>query len=184
MLKMGERIKRRRESLNIQVNDLAKTIGVTSSLISQIEKAKAFPSIFSLKKIADALKISVGSLIGEDETFSKNPFVKFKDKRLVQANDAGTTLFLLSNHEQYKLMEPHLLVFPPMADSNGLINIKEGQSFFYIQNGTFRIDLNAEHFELKTGDSFYLNSGLQCILTNISKLEAKLLWILSNPAHN
>ena len=55
MYKLGERVKKRRETLNIQTNDLAFLIGVTPSLISQIERAKAFPSILTLKKIADAL---------------------------------------------------------------------------------------------------------------------------------
>jgi predicted transcriptional regulator len=75
---MGEQIKQRRESLNIQTTELARLIGVTSSLISQIEKAKAFPTVFALKKkFADALLTTVGKLIGEKETLSKNAMMRF-----------------------------------------------------------------------------------------------------------
>ena len=66
MHRMGERIRARRENLGIQVNDLAGMIGVTPSLVSQIERAKAFPSILTLKKISDALQTTVGELIGEN----------------------------------------------------------------------------------------------------------------------
>jgi len=182
MLKMGERIKRRRESLNIQTNELAKSIGLTSSLISQIEKAKAFPSVFSLKKIADALQTTVGDLIGENDTYSKNPVVKFEDKKFVQANDEGTAIYLLSNHEQQKLMEPHLLVFPPLSDSKGLINHIPGQIYYYVINGCFSVDLNSDQFTLNTGDSLYLNSTSLHSIVNTSTAEAMLICISANPS--
>ncbi|PKM62453.1 MAG: hypothetical protein CVU97_05325 [Firmicutes bacterium HGW-Firmicutes-21] len=184
MLKVGERIKKRREALNFQLIDLARMTGVTPSLISQIEKAKAFPSIFSLKKIADALQISVGSLIGEDETFSKNPVVKFDDKKFVQDNEDGTSLYLLSNHDQHKLMEPHLIFFPPKASSIGLINTNIGQSYYYVVKGDFTIEINSGHFGLQTGDSFYLNSAANNNIVNNSDSEGTLLWISANTANN
>ena len=67
MDKMGKRIKAKREELGLQMKELSIKIGVTSSLISQIEKGKAFPSIVTLKKVAEALSTTVGELIGENE---------------------------------------------------------------------------------------------------------------------
>lgn len=180
MLRLGERIRNRRESLNIQINSLANSIGVTPSLISQIERAKAFPSIITLKKIADALQTTVGALIGENETYSKNPIVKFEEKKIVQTNEEGTTLYLLSNHDQQKLMEPYLLAFKPKSSSDNLISQAPGQSFYYALNGSFRIEINAENFQLSKGDSFYLNSGIKHTIFNTGKSEASLLWISTN----
>jgi transcriptional regulator with XRE-family HTH domain len=181
MYKLGERVKKRRETLNIQTNDLAFLTGVTPSLISQIERAKAFPSIVTLKKIADALQTTVGHLIGENDTFNKNPLVRADDKKLVQTNEEGSTLFLLSNHDQHKLFEPHLLTFPPRAGSTGLINCIVGQSFYYSLTGCFRIEMNFKSFILNPGDSFYLNSDSFHTIINTSESESQLLWISANP---
>jgi len=181
MLRLGERIRSRRESLNIQINNLAGSIGVTPSLISQIERAKAFPSIITLKKIADALQTTVGSLIGENETYSKNPIVKFDEKKIVQTNDLGTTLYLLSNHDQQKLMEPYLLEFSPGSSSENLLNPIPGQSFYYALSGNFKIEMNSNIFHLSAGDSFYLNSGHKHTIYNTGGTEAMLLWISTNP---
>ena len=178
---MGERIRARRENLNIQVNDLAGLIGVTPSLISQIERAKAFPSIITLKKIADALQTTVGTLIGENETYSQNPVVKFSDKKIVQTNEQGATLYLLSNHDQQKLMEPYLFIFPAKSSSENLINLIPGQSFYYVLKGKIKIEMEFQDFELKDGDSFYFNSGHKHSISNIGKTEAILLWISTNP---
>jgi transcriptional regulator with XRE-family HTH domain len=181
MLRLGERIRSRRESLNIQINNLAVAIGVTPSLISQIERARAFPSIITLKKIADALQTTVGNLVGENETYSRNPVVKFSDKRIVQTNEQGATLYLLSNHDQQKLMEPYLFVFPPESGSENLSNLMSGQSFYYVLNGSIRIETEFQDFKLTDGDSFYFNSGYKHIIFNTGKTEAMLLWISTNP---
>ena len=73
---MGKRIKKKRESFGFLIKDLSAQIGVTSSLISQIEKGKAYPSIVTLKKIANALQTTVGELIGEHENLSQKPLLK------------------------------------------------------------------------------------------------------------
>ncbi len=181
MLRMGERIRNRRENLTIQINDLASTIGVTPSLISQIERAKAFPSIVTLKKIADALQTTVGNLIGENETYMKKPVVTFSEKKLVQANESGATLYLLSHHDQQKVMEPHLIVFAPKASSQNLINATVGQSFYHILKGNLKIEMNFQEYLLGQGDSFYFNSGYKHTIYNIGDSEANLLWISSHP---
>ena len=64
MDKIGLRVKKHREIKKISLTDLAKQVGVTASCLSQIEKGKAFPSILTLKLIADNLNTTVGELIG------------------------------------------------------------------------------------------------------------------------
>lgn len=181
MQRLGERIRNRRESLNIQINNLASSIGVTPSLISQIERAKAFPSIITLKKIADALQITVGILIGENETYSQNPVVNYSDIKIVQTNEQGAALYLLSNHDQQKLMEPYLLTFPCKSSSENLIHLIPGQSYYYVLSGQIRFEMEYQAFKLKDGDSLYYNSGHKHTIYNIGKTEARILWISTNP---
>ncbi len=181
MLRLGERVRKRRESLNIQINSLAATIGVTPSLISQIERAKAFPSIITLKKIADALQTTVGSIIGENETYTKNPMVRYEDKKLVQTNEQGTALYLLSNHDQQKLMEPYLLEFPAGSSSEHLINPIPGQSYYYSIKGSFEIRIDVQTYVLTDGDSFYFNASYKHTIINTTSKDALLLWISTNP---
>lgn len=181
MQNMGVRIRARRESLSIQVNDLAGIIGVTPSLISQIERAKAFPSIVTLKKIAEALQTTVGALIGEHESYSENPLVRFDEKKMVQSNEQGAFLYLLSNHDQQKMMEPYLLELPGESDSSSLISTSSGQSFYHVLKGSFRISMESHQYQLHEGDSFYINSGIKLTLTNIGSSAARLIWISATP---
>ena len=65
MERIGERIKRKRELLSMQLNDLARKVGISSSALSQIERAKAYPSILTLKLIAENLQTQVSTFLGE-----------------------------------------------------------------------------------------------------------------------
>lgn len=181
MHKMGDRIKKRRESLKMPSYDLAKAIGVTASLISQIERAKAFPSILTLKKIADALNTTVGELIGEYETLITNPLLKANDRKFVKKNNNGATLYLLSHHDPSKHMDPFIINFSNNADTSDIMTTRHPrQEFCYVLKGHFKVNLNNKTYELKENDSFYFNSNQNHLFTNISKDDAQLLWVVNH----
>lgn len=177
---MGDRIKKRRESLNIQALELANSIGVSASLISQIERAKAYPSILTLKKIADALHITVGELIGEQSNLNSHPVVKKSQKKFVKKNKTGTKAYLLSHHDQSKLMDPFLLDFQGDADSTDIMTTRNpGQEYCYVIQGMFDVVIGAATYRIKEGDSFYFTSDENHLFTNTSKGHSQLLWIVN-----
>lgn len=180
MQRMGERIKKRRENLNIQTNDLANSIGVTPSLISQIERAKAFPSIITLKKIAEALHTTVGDLIGENETLTQYPILKSDERKFVKQNDKGTSLFLLSHHDPSKQIEPYIINFEKKADSSEIMTTNHpGQEFCFVLKGSFNVIIDKKGYTLNEGDGFYFNSKQIHLFTNISNENAQLLWVVT-----
>ena len=83
MDQLGKRIKKKREDLGLLVKELSSHIGMTPSLISQIESRKAFPSIVTLKKLSDVLQTTVGELIGEHDNLSQHPLLKSNERRFV-----------------------------------------------------------------------------------------------------
>lgn len=177
---MGERIKRRRESLNVQASELANSIGVSASLISQIERGKSFPSILTLKKIADALHITVGELIGEQSNLNGHPLVKKSQKKFVKKNKVGTKSYLLSNHDPAKLMDPFLLDFPEEADSSDIMTTNNpGQEYCFVLKGRFQVTIGSAEFTITDGDSFYFTSDENHLFKNASKGSAQLLWIVN-----
>lgn len=181
MHKMGTRIKKRRETLKMPSYDLAKAIGVTSSLISQIERGKAFPSILTLKKIADALNTTVGELIGEYETLITNPLLKANDRKYVKKNKTGAILYLLSHHDPSKHMDPFFISFSQNADSSEIMTTKHPrQEFCYVLKGHFEVQLNDKTFNIKEADSFYFNSNQKHLFTNMSNEESQLLWVVNH----
>jgi transcriptional regulator with XRE-family HTH domain len=181
MIRLGERIKRKRESLSLPLSELSKKVGISVSALSQIENAKAFPSVVTLKTIADSLFTTVGDLIGENETLTKNPLVKSGEIKYVKANSSGTSLFLLSQHDIGKQMEPYLLKFTENSDSSEIMTGHPGQGFIFVVEGKILINLNDNQYVMEKGDSFYFNSNIEHHLKNIGPSAAKALWIITPP---
>jgi len=177
---MGSRIKKKREGFGIQIKELSKQIGVSSSLISQIENGKAFPSIVTLKKVADALHTTVGELIGEKEDYIKNPLMKIDERRFAKGNKKGTSSYLLSRHFPSKQIEPYIIKFNPGADSKNVMTSKfPGQEFCFVQKGQFEANINRKKYLLDKGDSFYFDSSKPHLFKNTSNEEAELLWVIT-----
>lgn len=181
MKRLGERIKRRRESMHMQLNDLSRKVGISSSALSQIENAKAFPSIVTLKTIAEKLNTTVGELIGENETLTKNPLIKREDKKFVKENESGTSLFLLSHHDPLKQMETYLVEFAKNSDARDIFNEHPGQEFCYILKGKVNFILDSKEYQLAEGDSLYFNSNIPHSAENGSKSNSFMLWIVTPP---
>lgn len=181
---MGRRIKQKREQFGFLIKDLSSQIGVTSSLISQIEKGKAYPSIVTLKKIADALQSTVGELIGENENLNLKPLLKSQERRFVKKNKAGTSLHMLSYHDPSKQIEPYLIQFKTESTSRGIMTSKfPGQEFCYVVKGEFEAVVNKNSYHLSSGDGFYFNSKNQHLFKNTSGNDAEMLWIIT-PKNN
>ena len=179
MDQMGKRIKKKRESLNLLIKDLSMKIGVTSSLISQIEKGKAFPSIVTLKKVADALQTSVGELIGENENSIKHPLVEVNNRRLAKENSNGTRSYLLSNHFPGKQIEPYIIKFNKNSDSKKIMTSNfPGQEFCFVLKGHFEVIMNGENYLLNEGEGFYFDSNRSHLFKNLTNEEAELVLII------
>lgn len=181
MKRIGERIKRKRELLNLQLNDLARKVGVSPSALSQIENAKSFPSIITLKSIAENLNTTVGELIGENESLSNNPVVLKNDIKFVEKNDTGTEIYLLSHHDINKYMDTYFVRFIKDSDLEGLFINSFGQVFCYVNSGEINFELDGKSYLLGVGDSIYFNSKLPYTAKNINDKFCELLWIISPP---
>jgi transcriptional regulator with XRE-family HTH domain len=164
----------------MHLNELAEKVGVTKSCLSQIETGKAFPSIVTLKKIADQLESSIGELVGEKEQLAFNPLIKKNDRKFIKDNGKGTALYLLSHYDPNKQMETYFVQFEKDADVSGLIESNAGQTFCYIINGRIEIiHKNKEHV-LKKGDCFYYNFNECQSIKNIDKDISRMIWVINH----
>ena len=103
MKKIGERIKNRRILLKMQLNDLAARVGITSSALSQIEKAKAFPTQLSGGQqqrvaIARALAMNPKIMLFDEPTSALDPEMiqEVLDVMLTLAKE-GMTMVVVSH---------------------------------------------------------------------------------------
>jgi transcriptional regulator with XRE-family HTH domain/mannose-6-phosphate isomerase-like protein (cupin superfamily) len=70
---VGSHIRDRRQSLELSVRELARRVGLSASLISQIERGKATPSVATLYAITNELGLSLDELFSEGGPDASSP---------------------------------------------------------------------------------------------------------------
>lgn len=69
-IELGRRLKREREKAGMKQKELASEVGVKPPFVSSIENEGVKVSLYLLRKIAHALKISLDDLVSEKKTTS------------------------------------------------------------------------------------------------------------------
>lgn len=184
MRRLGERIRKRREILNLPLNDLAKRVGITPSALSQIENAKTFPSIITLKAIAEHLKTTVGELIGENELMGKNPIIKKNDIKLFEKCGDNIEIYLLAQPDASKYMDAYLFKMLPQSKINTetfhlFVPKPHHQIFCHILSGNFVIILNEVEYPLEASDNVYFVQSMFEELQNTGNVPGEMVWIIS-----
>ena len=72
-MELGTRVQKIREDQNLTQTQLAVLVGTSQSTISQIEAGDRNPSYKMLLKLASALNVTVGYVLGEDQISSFSP---------------------------------------------------------------------------------------------------------------
>lgn len=177
MNRIGERIKHKREQYGLQLNELAQKVGITSSALSQIEKSKSYPSVVTLKLIAENLQTTVGELMGENESIDNHPVLRNEESVFVAENESGAELYLLSQQDLSRQMDTFLIKFHPDSNSIGLFRQHTSHVFGYLLSGELQFNINNESYVVKQGDSIYFNGKQNFKLQNLSQAESKLLCV-------
>lgn len=183
MNRIGERIRKKRELMDMHLTELAERVDISPSALSQIEKSKSFPSIATLKSIADALHTTIGDLVGENETMSFRPVILKNDMVYLEQNPTGTIVFLLSDHDQGKQMDTFLLRFARSSGIDGLFRGRNGQVFCHVLSGEIRFDLGNKSYMLKQGDNIYFSTKTTFNAINNSEGISEMLWVQSPPGN-
>ena len=68
----GQRIRERRKALGLDISELAEKLGVSQPAVSQWEIGQTAPSRQKIAKLADILRVSITSLISDDEQLLQN----------------------------------------------------------------------------------------------------------------
>lgn len=179
MKRLGGRIKRKREVLGMSLGEVARLAGISSSALSQIENAKSFPSIVTLKAVANVLHTTVGELVGENEVITRIPLVRHTEKIFVERNDTGAELYLLTHREQGKQMGTYLIVLKKGATTEGFLKEHSGQEFCHVLSGELEFEIDDTLYKVKSGDSLYYNSAKSHKAVNTKSTTAEMLWVVT-----
>ena len=114
---ISKNISEYRKRKNLTIKELANLIGSTPSLLSQIEKGTANPSINTLKQISNALDIPLFKFFVNDDLTEDLVVRKGNRKKIIFSEDDSFTYELLTPNSQGDI-EFMLMKIPPGESSS------------------------------------------------------------------
>lgn len=173
---VGQRIRQLRMLNGLTQEELASRCELTKGFLSQLENNLATPSLPTLMDIVEALGTDMSTFFKEtDETqicFSRDDF--FVDER------EGYTINWIVPNAQKNTMEPIIVEIAP-GKSSQVMQPHEGEEFCYVLNGKVTLVMGDREYEVRKGNTFYINGEREHYLRNDSAHAAQVLWICSPP---
>ncbi len=177
---LGTRIRELRKSKGLTLKAVADSAGVTPSLVSQLERGKANPSLSVLSFIANCLKVSVASLLETDGDGKHGSPVLHKQNRKTLITEGNAKFQLLSKH--YDLNCEFVVNEWEPGTSTGEGSVRhEGVECGLVIQGKLNIELGEKHFTLGPGDSITFPSTTPHRVSNPGPHTTIGVWVNSIP---
>ncbi len=178
-MNLGKKIKELREKKSLTMKRLSELVQCTPSLISQLEKGKADPSISTLKKIAEALNANIVDFFSFET--SEDEVVTRCDKRVVmQMPRWDARIQSLIRAIGKKKMQPFYTVIKPGGGSHGLYS-HNGEEFGIVLRGELELTLEGKAYKVGKNDSFYFSSQIPHDWNNNSTEDVEVVWVITPP---
>ena len=172
----------------MSIRKLADAAGLSPSLVSQIERGKSEPSISSLRKLAEALSVSIFYLLdehGEDtsaqvERSIASRVVRHGERRRVTLPHSGLRYELLCPDVSGR-MEAWIATLEPGAATGDAARGHFSDEFMLIISGSTELQYGDEKLILEAQDSIYLDGTVPHRMRALGEKPLVFLSVLSPP---
>ena len=195
---IGEQLRARRQERGLSLRDLADRLGVSPSLISQIERGRANPSVSTLYAIANELDASLDELLFSDRRLPgrPQPGVAAVDapsgpiQRSVQRKRirlaSGVTWERLTT-----VSEPGIEFLYVVYEVGGASSSEDayqrhsGHEWGYVISGSLQVTIGFTEYVLQAGDAVSLDSTTPHRLANVGDQPVHAIWfVLGRDPHD
>jgi transcriptional regulator with XRE-family HTH domain len=178
---VGERLRAIRRLRRCTLREVAERSGLSESFLSQVERGRSNASIASLRRIADALSVTVADLF-EPAGPPRPRVLRRADRPALSFGILGRKL-LLTPRPLHQL-EVFVGELQP-GGSTGAEPYAHGDSeeLFVVFAGTVQLELGGELHELEPGDSIDYRSSTPHRISNVGEELAEVMWIISPPSY-
>ena len=176
---IGGKIRQIRTDKNLTIKQLAELVACTPSLISQLERGKADPSISTLKKIASALNANIVDFFMM-ATAGDDIVTRVKERVDIQLKRWDTKIQSLIKRLGNKKMQPFYTTIKPGGGSHGMYT-HEGEEFGIVLHGELELTINDKVHVVRENESFYFTSQTPHNWNNKGKQDAIVVWVITPP---
>lgn len=186
---IGARLREERERHAISQRELARRVGLSASLISQIESGQSKPSVSTLYAIVTELAVSLDDLFRSHEHHGLRTGAPSEDgvavpvvrphERHVADLDSGVRWERLTSHQHEDVDFLHVTYDVGGSSSpDDRLMRHPGREYGFVISGRLGVQLGFEQHELCAGDSIAFDSTQPHRLWNLGDEPVQGIWFV------
>jgi transcriptional regulator with XRE-family HTH domain len=185
--KVGSRLRAERERLGISLRELARRVGVSPSLVSQIELDRVNPSVSTLYALVTELGMTMSDVFGDSGSEQQVVRRPRDDDGLAEKPDTRRVINLASG-VRWERLTPHsdrdveflYVVYPVGAEScpEDALMTHGGKEYGYVSSGTLGVRVGFDEYELGSGGSIAFDSSSPHRLWAIGGEPVHAIWVV------
>ncbi len=172
------RIHELRQTRGWSLDVLSKSSGVSRSMLSQIEREQANPTLAVTVKIATALGMSMAELLEQVVPAQNIEVIRAEDRSHIFRTDSNCSIRTLSPLHLEKDVEFYEVMLNPEGALRSAAHFEGTREFLTVQKGKVGVTSEAELIELNKGDSASYRADVPHEIRNLAKSEALVFLVV------
>jgi transcriptional regulator with XRE-family HTH domain len=175
---LGSRVKQLRAGRGWSLEALAAASGVSRSMLSQIEREQANPTLAVTLRIARAFGMALGDLLEMPGATSAVTVIRADDHAFHYRSDKDCRIRTLSPLNLEKDVEFYEVQLQPGGALRSSSHFERTREFLTVQKGRVRVESDGDAEELAPGDSASYRADVPHAVVNLGKSEALLFLVV------
>ncbi|MCC2879531.1 cupin domain-containing protein [Enterocloster sp. OA13] len=172
---IGRKIKTFRNRYGMTIQEMAEQSGVSSSLLSQMERGIGNPTISVLEAVSHVMDCSVADLLAEDVKNS-DLVVRHRERKRIYEGQKETAMYgLLSDKVVRGNFDMILIVLPPHSEVDSRLSRHPEEEASFILKGNAVFEFDGEVIPLEEGDTIRVLSNRNHRVLNIQDEECVII---------
>lgn len=175
---LGRRVKKLRSDCGWSLEQLANVSGVSKSMLSEIEREKANPTLSVTYRIARAFGLNLQELIETSETASAIQVIRSSERSQVYRSDKQCEIRTLSPLNLEKEIEFYQVTLKPKGELRSQPHYEGTREFLTVEQGRVRIESGKDRVELDNNDSATYRADVPHAIVNTGSDEAVVFLVV------
>jgi XRE family transcriptional regulator, regulator of sulfur utilization len=176
--RVGEQIQRLRSERKLTLDDLSRAAGVSKSMLSEIERDKANPTIAVAWRLTNALGISLDQLFAQQKPIDAICVAGPHDIPTLSGDNGGYQLRVWGPIELAGKFEWYELTLQSGASLTSSAHEPGTREHLTVLNGAIEIDASSTTRRLKVGETARYAADDAHAIRNVGRSEAKALLVV------
>src|SRR5262245_35424705 len=172
-----DRVRQLRKRHGWTLEQLSAACGVSRSMLSQIERNQANPTLGVAYRISQAFGMSVGNLVDLPDATPRIDVIRADDRTYHYSTEKACRIRTLSPLHLEKDVEFYELLLKVGGSLRSAPHFSGTREFITVERGSVRVISNKDQCDLHRGDSAHYPADVLHAITNIGRTDAVLFLV-------